>query len=280
MHALSKSDDTIVIKFDAVSRLNKHLNDLLTAKSFAFDTARISRMATEFFNQPIFVTGEQTDTKRNENSIVRNILNDEKVEFPTDTDHISLSNTAEEIKQQSIDENKLFIETELKKIKRDVETLENLINGPKLNLIRTFTNPSDGMIVDDVVNVNDWINKSDNNKLDQDVQQNCNEIASEIICANNADLLCQMISNTEIGDPLTSEKITAQKDHESKQLAEKIQPDLDVFICDEHELSPLPVELTDESSFKRRRPKHLVELNKKSKIKRRSPRPYQKNNKK
>ena len=89
-----------------------------------------------------------------------------------------------------------------------------------------------------------------------------------------------MTSNTEIGDPLTSEKITTQKDHESKQLAEKIQLDLDVFICDEHELSPLPVELTDESSFKRRRPNHLVELNKKSKIKRRSPRPYQKNNKK
>ena len=38
-----------------------------------------------------------------------------KMKFPTDTDRISLTNTAEEIKQQSIDENKLFIETELKK---------------------------------------------------------------------------------------------------------------------------------------------------------------------
>ena len=49
------------------------------------------------------------------------------MEFPSDTDHISLPNTADEIKQQSIDENKLFIETEPKKNKRDVETFQNLM---------------------------------------------------------------------------------------------------------------------------------------------------------
>ena len=49
------------------------------------------------------------------------------MEFPSGTDHISLPNTAEEIKQQSIYENKLFIETELKKNERDVETFENLM---------------------------------------------------------------------------------------------------------------------------------------------------------
>ena len=124
MQALSKSDDTIVIKFDAINRLNKSLNDLLTTKFLAFDTARIWRMAAEFFDRPIFVTVEQSDNKRIENSSGRNVLNDEKMKFPTDTDHISLPNTAEEIKQQSIDEIKLFTETKLKKNKRDVETLE------------------------------------------------------------------------------------------------------------------------------------------------------------
>ena len=84
------------------------------------------------------------------------------MEFPTDTDHMSLSNLAEEIKQQSIDENKLLIETELKNNERDVETLENLINDAKLDLIKTFTSPSDGMKVDDVMNVKDWVKKSGN----------------------------------------------------------------------------------------------------------------------
>ena len=96
--------------------------------------------------------------------------------------------------------------------------LENLINDVSRDLIKTFTDPSNDMILDDVINVNDWVNKTDNKKLDQDVQQNYNEIASETILANNADLLSQMVTNNEIKDSLILEKIIAQKEHESKQL--------------------------------------------------------------
>ena len=41
-----------------------------------------------FFNQSVFVSEEQTDDNRIEKDIVINILNDEKIDFPTDTDHI------------------------------------------------------------------------------------------------------------------------------------------------------------------------------------------------
>ena len=41
-----------------------------------------------------------------------------KIDFLTDTDHINMANTAEEIKRKSIDENKLFTETKLRKRKR------------------------------------------------------------------------------------------------------------------------------------------------------------------
>ena len=135
------------------------------------------------------------------------------MKFLTDTDHISLSNTAEEMKQQSIDENKLFIEAELKKNERDVETLENFINNAKHDLIKTFTDPSDGMIVDDIINVNDCVNKTDNKKLDQDVHENYNKMASDMIRVHNANLLSQMVSNNEIRDSLILENITAEKEH-------------------------------------------------------------------
>ena len=279
MQALSKSDDTIIIKFYAINRLNKSLNDLLMAESLAFNTKKISRMTTEFFDQPIFVAGEQTDNKKIEENIVKNILNDKKMEFPTDTYHISLPNIAEEIKQQRIDENKLFIETQLKKNERDVEPLENLIN----DLIKTLTDPSDGMILDDVINVNDWVNKTDNKKLDQDVQQNYNEIAGEVIRANNADLLSEMVTNNEIKDSIILEKIIAQKEYRGKQLAEKIQPDLDVYLLDD-DVDDESVELIeiDNSSLKRRRSKCLAELNRKTKhettVKKRS-KPYLRNKK-
>ena len=42
--------------------------------------------------------------------------------------------------------------------------------------------------------------KTNNKKLDQDVEQNYNEIVSEMIRANNADLLSQMISSNKIRD--------------------------------------------------------------------------------
>ena len=55
------------------------------------------------------------------------------------------------------------------------------------------------MVVDNIINVNDLeINKADNEKLDQDVQQNYNEVASKMIRENNADLLSQFVSNNEI----------------------------------------------------------------------------------
>ena len=76
MQALSKSDSAIVIKFDAINRLNKSLNDFLTAESLAFETAKILRMTSEFSDRPIFVSDGRTDNKRIEENIVKNILND------------------------------------------------------------------------------------------------------------------------------------------------------------------------------------------------------------
>ena len=109
-------------------------------------------MATEFFDRPIFVSNEQTDNKKIENDIVKNILNDENIEFLIDSDHMSLPNTAEEIKQQSIDDR---TKKEPKKNERDIETLENLTHDTKRDLIKTFTGGSDGVIVDYIINVND-----------------------------------------------------------------------------------------------------------------------------
>ena len=58
MQTLRKSDDTIFIKFDAINRPNKSLNDLLMADSLAFNTEKISRMTNELFDRTIFVAGE------------------------------------------------------------------------------------------------------------------------------------------------------------------------------------------------------------------------------
>lgn len=110
----------------------------------------------------------------------------------------------------------MLIKTELKRNERDFETLENMIDKANCKLIKTFTNPSNGMIFDDIINENNRANNEDNKKqqLDQNTQQNYNEISSEILHANNADLISEMITNNEIRDSLILEKITSQKQQE------------------------------------------------------------------
>ena len=72
----------------------------------------------EDFDRPTFVVNEQTYNKKIENSIVSDIINDKKIDFPTDTDHISPPNSAKETKQQKINEDEMFLKTELKKGER------------------------------------------------------------------------------------------------------------------------------------------------------------------
>ena len=86
---------------------------------------------------------------------------------------------------------------------------------------------------------------------------------------NNADFFSQMISDNKDRDSLVLEKIAAQKEHESKQLAEKNSTRFRCFLRYDNEI--------DDSSSKWRRSKQLAELNKKfssTKTKRKSVRPY------
>ena len=119
-------------------------------------------------------------------------------------------------------------------------------------------------------NVSNWVNKTDDKKqqLYQNTQQNYNEIVAKTIQTNNADLVSQMVNNNEIKDLLILEKITVQKEYESKQLAEEFQHDLDVYLCDGNKLLE-QTEIDDDVilclSLKQRRSKPIEELNRKSK---------------
>ena len=67
-------------------------------------------------------------------------------------------------------------------------------------------------MTDDIINVNDWRNRT-KNKLDLDIQQSYKESASEMIKANNADLLQQMITNNENKELLFSQKKLTNKNN-------------------------------------------------------------------
>ena len=72
----------------------------------------------------------------------------------------------------------------------------------------------------DIINVNDWGNKT-KNKLDLDIQQDYKESASKMIKTNNADLLQQMITKNENKEQLFSQKTNEQKKRKYEELAKK-----------------------------------------------------------
>ena len=76
----------------------------------------------------------------------------------------------------------------------------------KRDLLKIFTEPDVDVVVDDIINKNDWRNKT-KNKLDLDIQQDYKESSSEMIKASNADLLQQMITNNENKELLFLQKI-------------------------------------------------------------------------
>ena len=123
MQALSES---ICRKLDTISKLNKSINRLLVNEMLAYENAQIEN----FFSPPTIPGGEQALNNKIERAIVKEILKDEKPPFDINNDDdsdIPIAKTAEEIEQEKIIQNSLFLETELKKVKRDFETLNNLV---------------------------------------------------------------------------------------------------------------------------------------------------------
>ena len=78
MQALSKPNDKIFIHFDAINQFNKHLNNLMIGQTSAFQKQKISTMLQDF-DRSIFVVNEQTWSKKIENIIVSDIINNKNL---------------------------------------------------------------------------------------------------------------------------------------------------------------------------------------------------------
>ena len=124
----------------------------------------------------------------------------------------------------------------MKKNERDVKALENLLDEAKRDIIKTFTEPSVDVIVDDIMNVNDQERETENrNRLEQ-----------------------------SYGETIFSKNIVEREKREVEELAEKIKLSLDLFLRDYGENEKKKKKNSaEEARFKRRKSKCLIELKKK-----------------
>lgn len=108
MQALSKSDDLILLKLEAINKLNKSRNTLLVNKMLANENAEIEKLQN-FFDPPVTAGDGPTII----NKIVSTIVKDEKPPSEVDNNDsdISIAKTTEEIEQGNIIQNSHFLET-------------------------------------------------------------------------------------------------------------------------------------------------------------------------
>ena len=119
-------------------------------------------------------------------------------------------------------------------------------------MIKNFYWSSGEVIVNYIVKIHDGENKTENkNKLELDLQQKYDEFVTEMIKTNNADINEQMIIDNKNKNLLISQKIEEQKKSET-ELAEKVQPSLDLFLCNYNK--------DDDDNSKRRKSKRIIEL--------------------
>ena len=132
LQALNELDETTNIKFDAINELNKSINNLLMDEANKFINQKNQRLS---FNS---VNGLKSESKKIEEDIVDNILNDFTIEHPQESDHLFYPNTADEINKQNQDkeEQKRRLYIVLNERQREIE--QGMISDAKKNLLKTL----------------------------------------------------------------------------------------------------------------------------------------------
>ena len=91
LQVLNELDETTSIKFDAISELNKSINNLLMDKANKFVNQKDRRLS---FNS---VKDFKSEDKKIEEDVVSNILNDFTIEHTQESGHLFYPITADEI---------------------------------------------------------------------------------------------------------------------------------------------------------------------------------------
>ena len=103
LQVLNELDETTNIKFDAINELNKFLmdeaNKLINKKNqrLSFNFTKLKLSLWFFYRKTIL----NRKTKKIEENVVDNILNDFTIEHPQESDHLFYPNTTDEMNKQS-----------------------------------------------------------------------------------------------------------------------------------------------------------------------------------
>ena len=161
--ALTNNNDSVKIKFDAIADLVKSINFLLQKKIY-YSKKKTQEINAKIQNKLLEKEIAQIRTKNEqvEREIVKDILKNNTTDY-TPQYTIPTVKTDAESEHDKIRENKNYIKTELVKKERDFQTIDDVTKKNKKDLIRSVTDPADGILTNENVTSSDWT-RSDNNE--------------------------------------------------------------------------------------------------------------------
>ena len=122
----------------------------------------------------------KTDTQLIEEDVVNSIINNEKIEYPHNCDFLT-QQTVDEIDEDRIKEEIEYLKTALQVRSRDFETIQNIEDKKQNELLKSITDPADGLITNDKITINDYTIDDNNNAKPINVPSNINNIVNNII---------------------------------------------------------------------------------------------------
>ena len=161
--ALTNDNDSVKIKFEAIAELVKNINFLLQKKIYE------SKKRTQDINAVIQdkllekeIAQIRTKNEQVEREIVKDILENNTTDY-TPQYTLPTIKTDAETEHDKIRENKNYISTELVKKERDFQIIDDITKKDQKDLIRSVTDPTDGILTNENIAPSDWT-RSDNNE--------------------------------------------------------------------------------------------------------------------
>ena len=161
--ALTNDNDSVKIKFEAITELVKSINSLLQQRIYE---SKKRPIVTNYNIQKKLLEKEavqlKTDNEIVEQKVVTNILNNDKTDY-TPRHNFPTVKTDEEAERDRTNENENYIATELVKKERDIQIIDDITKKNQKDLIRSVADPADGIITNENVTRPDYT-RTDNNE--------------------------------------------------------------------------------------------------------------------
>ena len=179
--ALTNDNDSVEIKFEAITDLVKNINFLLQKEIYE------SKKRTQEINARIQdkllekeIAQIRTKNEQVEKEIVKDILKNNTTDY-TPQYTLPTVKTNAETERDKISENKNYIATELVRKERDIQIIDDITKKDQKDLIGSITDPADGILTNENITPSDWTRGNNNEPVQPQLDPGLINVMQEMV---------------------------------------------------------------------------------------------------